>query len=192
MSTAAAVLWFTGLSGAGKSAIANAVAERLAAAGGRVELLDGDIVRELSPAGFSREERISHVKRVGFLASRLEHHGVTVCCALISPYAESRSFVRALCSRFIEIHVSTPLSECERRDPKGLYRAARRGELSDFTGVDAPYEPPSSPDLELNTQLMSLEEAVQATLAVYTMSAQHTLQEAPMQSAEPRPDPLRD
>jgi adenylylsulfate kinase len=137
------VLWFTGLSGAGKSTIACEVYDRLLGAGVRVEYLDGDIIRGMLPAtGYSRRERDEHVRRVGLLASRLEHHGVVVICALISPYEESRAWVRQLCRRFFEIHVATPLDECERRDVKGLYKRARRGEIANFTGIDDLYEEP--------------------------------------------------
>ena len=160
-----AVLWFTGLSGAGKTTIAAAVERALRARGIRTELLDGDAVRQLSPTGFSRADRDAHVRRVGFLASRLEHHGVTVVCALISPYAESRDFVRTLCRRFIEIHVSTPIAECERRDVKGLYARARRGEIAQFTGIDDPYEPPAAPELTLDTTTLTLDEAVARVLS---------------------------
>lgn len=161
-----AVVWFTGLSGAGKSTIARAVSERLLALGGRVEELDGDSIRSLFPqTGFSRPEREAHVKRVGFLASRLEHHGVFVVCALISPYAESRDYVRRLCKRFIEVHVSTPLEECERRDVKGLYRRARRGEIANFTGLDQPYEPPVAPELRIDTRHVTVDEAADLVMA---------------------------
>ena len=107
-----AVLWFTGLSGAGKSTIAEALMRTLRDRAVPSELLDGDAVRALSPTGFSRADRDAHVQRVGFLASRLEHHGVTVVCALISPYAAARSAVRAMCRTFVEIYVSTPIQEC--------------------------------------------------------------------------------
>jgi len=156
-----AVVWFTGLSGAGKSAIAQAVCERLLAAGAKVEYLDGDSIRSVFPqTGYSKAERDAHVKRVGFLASRLEHHGVFVVCALISPYAESREFVRRLCRRFVEVYVSTPLDECERRDVKGLYGRARRGEIANFTGLDEAYEPPAAPELRIDTRDISVQEAV--------------------------------
>src|SRR6266542_5897691 len=101
-----AVLWFTGLSGAGKSTISSAVEQELRRRGVQTEYLDGDAVRALSPTGFTRADRDAHVKHVGFLASRLEHHGITVVCALISPYADAREHVRGLCRRFIEVHVS--------------------------------------------------------------------------------------
>jgi adenylylsulfate kinase len=155
-----AVLWFTGLSGAGKTTIAREVHDRLVAAGAKVEYLDGDVIRSVFPqTGFTRPERDAHVRRVGFLASRLEHHGVFVICALISPYAESRAYVRSLCRRFVEIHVATPLHECERRDVKGLYQRARRGEITNFTGIDDTYEPPPTPELRIDTTAMSAPEA---------------------------------
>ncbi len=166
-SPSAAVLWFTGLSGAGKSTLASAVERELRVRGLRTEYLDGDAIRALSPTGFSRAERDLHVQRVGFLASRLEHHGVTVICALVSPYAEARAHARRLCRRFIEIYVSTPLEECERRDAKGLYARARRGEILHFTGIDDPYEPPERPELVLDTTGLSVDHAGARILTVW-------------------------
>jgi adenylyl-sulfate kinase len=168
---AAAVLWFTGLSGAGKSTIAASVARELHTRGVRTEYLDGDILRQMSPTGFSRAERDAHVKRTGFLASRLEHHGVTVVCALISPYAEARAHVRQLCRRFIEVHVATPLPECERRDTKGLYARARRGDIVHFTGIDDPYEPPEAPELVIDTTQLTLDQAVARVLDAWDTCA---------------------
>jgi len=160
------VIWFTGLSGAGKSTIAQQVVQRLLAAGARVELLDGDVVRTAFPqTGFSRPERDEHIRRVGFLASRLEHHGVFVVCALISPYEPSRTYVRSLCKRFIEIHVSTPLAECERRDVKGLYERARRGDIPHFTGIDDEYEAPKMPELRIDTSNITVTQAAETVLA---------------------------
>lgn len=157
----ACVLWFTGLSGSGKSTIARALFEAIRNRGVAVEYLDGDQMRELFPGtGFSRAERDAHVRRVGFLASRLEHHGVTVVCALISPYREARAAARERCRRFVEVYVSTPLDECERRDVKGLYARARRGELPSFTGVDDPYEVPLAPEVTLDTRKVSVDDAV--------------------------------
>jgi len=154
------VIWFTGLSGSGKSTVANHVADILRNEGRRIEMLDGDAIRAVFPmTGFTKAERDAHVKRVGYLASRLEFHGVTVVASLVSPYRESRDFVRSLCRDFVEIHVSTPIEECERRDVKGLYAKARRGEISGFTGIDDPYEAPVSPELVLDTSRMSLDEA---------------------------------
>jgi adenylylsulfate kinase len=161
-----AVLWFTGLSGAGKSTVAREVCERLRAEGVRVEYLDGDAIRSVFPnTGFTKSERDAHVRRVGFLASRLEHHGVFVVCALISPYSDSRAAVRRLCRRFVEIHLSTPLQECERRDVKGLYQRARRGEITNFTGIDDVYEPPVDPELRIDTTDVSVQDAVDLVLA---------------------------
>ena len=163
----ASVLWFTGLPAAGKSTLAVAVCDALATHGLRIERLDGDAVRVLAPTGFGRADRDAHVTRVGFMASRLEHHGITVVCALISPYQEARQRVRAMCRRFIEIYVATPLEECERRDPKGLYARARRGEITNLTGVNDPYEPPQQPELVLDTSKLSVDEAVALVLQAW-------------------------
>jgi len=148
------VLWFTGLSGSGKSTIADWVVSALQARGTPVELLDGDAIRDIFPnTGFSKDERDAHIKRVGYLASKLEKHGVTVVASFVSPYRESRDFVRGLCRHFVEIYVATPLEVCERRDVKGLYRKARRGEIRQFTGIDDPYEPPVRPELTIDTEV---------------------------------------
>jgi adenylylsulfate kinase len=161
------VVWFTGLSGSGKSTIARQVVERLAEAGQAVEYLDGDAIRDIFPAtGFSREERDAHIRRVGFLASRLERHGVTVIASLVSPYRASRDFVRGLCRRFLVVHVATPLEECERRDVKGLYAKARRGEVTRFTGIDDPYEPPKCPELRIDTTGSSVDRSVGLVLGL--------------------------
>jgi 3'(2'), 5'-bisphosphate nucleotidase len=160
------VLWFTGLSGSGKSTIARIVVERLVAAGRQVEYLDGDVIRDIFPAtGFTRPERDAHIRRVGFVASRLERHGVTVVASLVSPYADSRAFVRGLCRNFAEIHVATSFEECERRDIKGLYARARRGEIRNFTGLDDPYEPPTRPELRLETAGVTPEQSADAVMA---------------------------
>lgn len=161
-----AVLWFTGLSGSGKSTIASGVHQELVRRGLEVEYIDGDALREVFPqTGFTRAEREEHLRRTGYLASRLEAHGVTVVASLVSPYRESRDFTRKLCRRFMEIYVATPLEECERRDVKGLYARARRGEIRNFTGIDDPYEPPESPELTLDTRTLSVAECVAAVLA---------------------------
>jgi|SRR5688572_1106941 len=160
-----AVLWFTGLSGSGKSTIAQRVLAELGRRQRKVEHLDGDTIREIFPqTGFTRADRDAHVRRVGYLASRLERHGVCVVVSLISPYEESRRFVRGLCANFIEIHVATPLEECERRDVKGLYARARRGEITQFTGIDDPYEPPTHPEVRIDTQAVTVDEAVAMVL----------------------------
>lgn len=156
-----AVLWFTGLSGSGKSTISEKVYPVLKERGYRVEHLDGDAIRDIFPkTGFSKEERNAHIRRVGYLASRLQAHGVFVIGSFISPYKESRDFVRNLCEDFVEIYISTPLEECERRDVKGLYEKAREGEITQFTGIDDPYEAPENPELEIDTTNISVDEAV--------------------------------
>lgn len=158
--TTPAVIWLTGLSGSGKSTIAKWVAQALEREGHKVERLDGDTIRDIFPAtGFTRPERDQHIRRVGYLASRLEKNGVFVVASLVSPYQDSRDFVRGLCHRFLEVYVATPLEECERRDVKGLYAKARRGEIANFTGIDDPYEPPSAPELTVDTSGLSVEQA---------------------------------
>lgn len=160
-----AVLWFTGLSGSGKSTISEKVYPILKERGYRVEHLDGDAIRDIFPkTGFSKEDRNAHIKRVGYLASRLQAHGVFVIGSFISPYQESRDFVRNLCEDFVEIYISTPLEECERRDVKGLYEKARSGKISQFTGIDDPYEAPQNPELEIDTTDISVDDAVEMVI----------------------------
>jgi adenylylsulfate kinase len=161
----AAVLWFTGLSGSGKSTIAARVQQELVRQGRDVEYIDGDALREVFPnTGFTRAEREEHLRRTGYMASRLAAHGVTVVASLVSPYRESRDFIRRLCRDFLEIYVATPLEECERRDVKGLYARARRGEIRNFTGIDDPYEPPEHPELTLDTMTLSVDQCVDRVL----------------------------
>jgi adenylylsulfate kinase len=161
----APVLWFTGLSGSGKSTIAVRVHEELVRAGVDVEYIDGDALREVFPGtGFTREQREEHLRRTGYMASRLAAHGVTVVASFVSPYRESREFIRRLCPGFVEIYVATPLEECERRDVKGLYARARRGEIRNFTGIDDPYEIPDHPELTLDTRELSVEQSVAKVL----------------------------
>ncbi|NOT07676.1 MAG: adenylyl-sulfate kinase [Gemmatimonadales bacterium] len=162
---APAVIWFTGLPASGKSTVADWVAAELTRRGNRVERLDGDSLRELFPeTGWDRPARDAHVRRVGHLASRLEAHGVTVIASLVSPHAAARDSVRARCRVFVEVHVSTPLDECERRDPKGLYARARRGEIPSFTGVSDSYEPPTAPEVTVDTSRVTVEDAGWAVL----------------------------
>jgi adenylylsulfate kinase len=159
------VLWFTGLSGSGKSTIAVRVHEELKRRGVDVEYIDGDALREVFPnTGFTRAEREEHLRRTGYMASRLAAHGVTVVASFVSPYRESRDFIRRHCRGFVEIYVATPLDECERRDVKGLYARARRGEIKNFTGIDDPYETPENPELTLDTRALSVEECVARVL----------------------------
>jgi adenylylsulfate kinase len=161
----APVLWFTGLSGSGKSTIAVRVYQDLLDRGVAAEYIDGDALREVFPnTGFTRAEREEHLRRTGYMASRLAAHGITVIASFVSPYRESREFIRKLCGNFVEIYVATPLDECERRDVKGLYARARRGEIQNFTGIDDPYEPPEHPELILDTRVVSVDESVAKVL----------------------------
>ena len=149
-----AVLWFTGLSGSGKSTLAKAVERRLFDRGGLPTLLDGDTLRAglNSDLGFSDADRAENNRRLAEIANFLKLHGHVVLVAAVSPSAAARAKVREIVGeRFFEIHVSAPLEVCERRDPKGLYAKARRGEIRGFTGVDAPYEVPAAPELVVET-----------------------------------------
>ncbi len=152
------VVWLTGLPGSGKTTIASRVAERLRSSGYRVELLDGDWVRKtINPdAGFTREERRRHLLRVAWIARLLARNGVVVLCSFVSPYRDVRAEIRRIVEeegiRFIEVYTRCSLEECIRRDPKGLYAKALRGEIKHFTGVSDPYEPPENPDLVLDTE----------------------------------------
>jgi len=155
-------VWFTGLSAAGKSTTAEILTVLLQEFGRQVTLLDGDVVRNhLSRGlGFSKEDRDANIQRIGFVASEIVKHQGTVICAAVSPYRATRNDVRNMvgADRFFEVFVNTPLEECERRDVKGMYLKARRGELKNFTGIDDPYEPPVQPELELETTNNSAEE----------------------------------
>ena len=148
-------LWFTGLSGSGKTTTARVVAEMLARRGRTLTMLDGDVVRtHLSKElGFSRADRDENVRRVAFVAAEVVRHGGVAVCALVSPYRETRAEARALvgADSFVEIFVDTPLEVCAERDVKGLYAGAQRGEVEALTGVADPYEPPLAPELRLET-----------------------------------------
>jgi len=148
-------VWLTGLSGAGKSTIAGLLASRLERRGRTVTLLDGDVVRtHLSKGlGFSKEDRDTNIRRIGFVAAEVVRHGGAVICAVVSPYEAARNEARQMVgpASFVLVHVATPLEVCEQRDVKGLYAKARRGELTGLTGIDDPYEPPSAPDLVQTT-----------------------------------------
>ena len=163
------VVWFTGLSGAGKTTVANIVEAELEQRGHVVDHLDGDIVRtHLSKGlGFSKEDRDTNIARIGWVASRISRAGAAVIVSAISPYEELRRHARSLVephAPFVEVYVATPLEECARRDPKGLYRAAFAGELADFTGVSAPYEAPSSPEVTIDTTGVSPSESARVVL----------------------------
>ena len=162
-------VWFTGLSAAGKSTTAEILTVLLQEFGRQVTLLDGDVVRNhLSRGlGFSKEDRDMNIRRIGFVASEIVKHHGTVICAAVSPYRATRNDVRNMigADRFIEVFVNTPLEECERRDVKGMYLKARRGELKNFTGIDDPYEPPVHAELELETSKNSAEENARLVIA---------------------------
>jgi adenylyl-sulfate kinase len=165
-----ATVWFTGIPGAGKSTVASAVEARLIEAGRCAYRLDGDNLRHglCSDLGFSRGDRETNVGRVGEMARLFADAGTVAIVALVSPYADCREKVRALHERdglvFVEVFVNTPTAECVRRDPKGLYARARSGELTGLTGVDAPYEPPRAPEIELTPE-MDVQAAAEAVLA---------------------------
>jgi bifunctional enzyme CysN/CysC len=156
------VIWFTGLSGAGKSTIANCLERKLYSLGRHTMLLDGDNIRQglNRDLGFTEAGRIENIRRIGEVAKLLTDAGLIVLTAFISPFRAEREMVREIlpAGRFIEVHVSTPLAECERRDPKGLYRRARQGDIPNFTGIDSPYEPPLTPEIVLGTTARQAEE----------------------------------
>jgi adenylylsulfate kinase len=161
-------LWFTGLSGAGKTTITELVVEELQARGSAIEVLDGDVVRQnLSKGlGFSKEDRDTNIRRVAFVADLLSRNGVPVITAAISPYRELRDEARQqMDGRFIEAYVKASVEECERRDVKGLYAKARAGEIKEFTGVSDPYEPPENPELVLETEEQTPEESAGQIIA---------------------------
>ena len=159
------VLWFTGLSGSGKSTIANALEVFLVERGLHTYILDGDNVRKglNSNLSFSPEDRTENIRRIGEVANLMLDAGIIVLSAFVSPYREDRSLVSSIVgdSIFIEIFVNTPLEECERRDVKGLYEKARKGEIDNFTGISAPYEPPLNPTIEIDTTKQTIEESVE-------------------------------
>ena len=166
------VLWFTGLSGSGKSTVAREVEQQLLRLGKNAYVLDGDNLRLGLNADltFSAADRKENIRRVGSVAALFADAGVICLSAFISPYQSDRDQVRHRLSegRFLEVHVATSLEECEQRDPKGLYAKARRGEITDFTGISAPYEPPQTPELTVNDQGQTLEEAVSAVMNMLT------------------------
>jgi adenylylsulfate kinase len=155
-------IWFTGLSGAGKTTITQALAEKLRENGCSIEVLDGDVVRTnlTKGLGFSKEDRDENIRRIGFVSGLLTRHGVIVLVSAISPYREIREEVKHKIGDFLEVFVNAPLSVCESRDVKGLYKRARAGEIKSFTGIDDPYEAPLNPDIECRTDLEELEESM--------------------------------
>ena len=160
-------VWFTGLSGSGKSTIAKALIEKLRAQEAKVEIMDGDIIRQnlTKGLGFSKEDRDENIRRIGFVSHLLTRNGVIVLVSAISPYRAVRDEVRERIGSFLEVYVNAPLEVCEDRDVKGLYERARAGEIKGFTGIDDPYEEPLNPELECRTDKESLEESVEKVIA---------------------------
>jgi len=154
------VVWLTGLSRSGKSEIAEKIVRNLKDKGFKAEHLDGHKIRNMFPeTGYTRKEVNEHIKRVGLLAQKLEEQGVFVVASFLSPYRESREFVKKLVDNFIEVHISTPLEVCEKNDTTGVFLAARKGEISNLPGINADYETPESPDLTIDTSDLSTGEA---------------------------------
>jgi adenylylsulfate kinase len=160
-------VWFTGLSGAGKTTICRYVQMELAIRDLEVEVLDGDVVRThlCKDLGFSEADRKENIRRIAHVAQLLTHHGKIVLVAAISPYRSSREEARSIVGNFIEVYVNAPLSVCEQRDPKGLYHKARIGIIHGFTGIDDPYEAPLSPDVECLTGMESPKESADKVMA---------------------------
>lgn len=160
-------VWFTGLSGAGKTTISSEIEKKLKSYGYKVEVLDGDVVRQnlTKGLGFSKEDRDENIRRVGFVAALLTRNQVIVLVSAISPYREIREEVRHRIGNFVEVFVNAPLEVCEERDVKGLYKKARSGEIKNFTGINDPYEPPLNPEVECRTDLETREESVSKVLA---------------------------
>lgn len=156
-------LWFTGMSGAGKSTISERVFEKLQQSGARVELLDGDVVRtHLSKGlGFSKEDRDINIRRIGFVCELLSRNGVIAIAAAISPYREVREEVRSRIANFVEVYVHCPIEVLADRDVKGLYKKALAGEIPSFTGVSDPYEPPANPEITIDSSREPVEASVQ-------------------------------
>ncbi|MDB9537560.1 adenylyl-sulfate kinase [Dolichospermum planctonicum CS-1226] len=161
-----AVLWFTGLSGAGKTTIASRVAQKLQKQNYSTELLDGDIVRTFlsQGLGFSKQDRDINVRRIGFVANLLSRNGIIALVAAISPYHEIRDELKQTSNNFIEIYVKAPLEVCESRDVKGLYAKARAGEIQSFTGISDSYEEPTNPDIICQTDRFTIEQCVNQVL----------------------------
>ena len=157
------LLWFTGLSGSGKSSIAGAVEKKLAKRLQHTYLMDGDNVRHglCGDLGFTAEDRVENIRRIGEVTKLMVDSGLIVLSAFISPFKENRRMVRDLFeeNEFIEVYINAPISECEKRDPKGLYQKARDGLIKDFTGIDSPYEEPDSPEILINNINISINDA---------------------------------
>jgi adenylyl-sulfate kinase len=159
-------LWLTGLPCSGKTTLGLVLVDRLVAAGRKAELLDGDVLRRdrWQDLGFTQRDREENVRRIGRLAEELTRAGIIAVVSAVSPYRAIRDEVRSGSSRFVEVYVNAPLAVCEQRDVKGMYRRARLGELKGFTGIDDPYEPPLTPDVECRTDLETVDQSVEKIL----------------------------
>ena len=192
------MLFFTGLSGSGKSTVAQAVIDALLEAGERtVTSLDGDVVRRNLSAGltFSREDRETNIRRIGWVAAEISRHGGVAVCSPIAPFDATRQDVRAMTEAaggaFFLVHVATPLEECERRDRKGLYAKARRGEIPDFTGISSPYEEPTDADLRMDTTGRTIEDCRDEVLGHSARRGSSPPPRRARASAEAADEPIR-
>lgn len=180
------ILWFTGLSGSGKSTLAHAVEEHLHRMGRRTFVLDGDNVRHglCGDLGFSAQDRVENIRRIGEVAKLFMEAGVIVLTAFISPFREDRNKVRAMVrpQEFIEIYCQCPIDVCEQRDVKGLYKKARAGEIRQFTGISSPYEAPDAPELEINTSEQTLEDSVQQVISILSHADMSIIHDSLVQS----------
>jgi adenylylsulfate kinase len=177
LNTTGFTIWFTGLSGSGKTTLANLVGQELLGRGMTPEILDGDMMRThlCKGLGYSKEDRDTNIRRIGWVCQLLTRHGLPNIAAAVSPYREVRNEVRQLVETaggvgsFIEVFTNCPLEVCEKRDPKGLYKKARVGEIANFTGISDPYEPPGKPELMLNTAKESPDESAKQVIATLRM-----------------------
>lgn len=181
MANSGFTIWLTGLSGAGKTTLARAIEQRLKNQGHDVEVLDGDIMRShlCKGLGFSREDRNTNIQRIAYVCSLLTRNGVICVSAVISPYEEAREWARQEIENFVEIYVKCPIEVCQQRDVKGLYKLASEGKIKHFTGVDDPYEVPTHPDLEVETDRYTLEECVNLIFAKLVASGYLEAEESP-------------
>jgi len=163
-------VWFTGLSGSGKTTLSSSVRGVLVARGFRVELLDGDVLRKTlnRDLGFSKRDRDENVRRIGFVAHLLTRNGILVLVSAIAPYRDTREEVRCRIGNFMEVHVNAPLEVCEKRDPKGLYRRVRAGEIHGFTGIHDPYEEPLKPEVRCDTHQETVERSTEKVVEAAT------------------------
>ncbi|MBD2436129.1 adenylyl-sulfate kinase [Nostoc sp. FACHB-110] len=185
MENSGLTLWFTGLSGAGKTTISKGVASQLKVRGYRVEILDGDVVRtNLSQGlGFSKQDRDINVCRIGFVASLLSRNQVITIVAAISPFQDAREQVRQMHKNFVEVYVKASLEVCEQRDVKRLYALARAGKIPEFTGIDSPYEEPVNPEIVCDTQQESIAESI--TKVIKYLETREYIRAAAVSSEEP-------